>query len=296
MTPPIHSQQFLAADDEISLSDLWRTLIQGWRWIIGGTIVGAAAAVGYLAITPPQYEAMVLVQIGQAGQVGQAGLAPVESLARVVERVMFPTFKDAMVKKLGWSGDPRGVVYASSLKATIAKGSDLIELRVRGLTREDTASSLNATVEHLSQLHREVAQPAIESLQSELKEISAEARQAGKVMGELERAARFQNQLAPRDRFSESMLYAQLFATNESRIRELRRRESQYREWISLTGKAVTAAFAEPMVSDAPVSPRKAQTLVLGALGGMLFGVVAVLFRHIRRPGPIEQTANGRLE
>jgi uncharacterized protein involved in exopolysaccharide biosynthesis len=92
------------------------------------------------------------------------------------------------------------------------------------------------------------------------------------------------------------MLYAQLFATNESRIRELRRRESQYREWISLTGKAVTAAFAEPMVSDAPVSPRKAQMLVLGALGGMFFGVVAVLFRHIRRPGPIEQTANGRLE
>jgi uncharacterized protein involved in exopolysaccharide biosynthesis len=209
---------------------------------------------------------------------------------------MFPTFKDAMVKKLGWSGDPRGAVYASSLKATIAKGSDLIELRVRGLTREDTASSLNATVEHLSHLHRAVAQPAIESLQSELKEISAEAREAGKMMGELERAARLQNQLAPRDRFSESMLFAQLFATNESRIRELRRRESQYREWISLTGKAVTAAFAEPMVSEAPVSPRKAQTLLLGALGGMFFGMVAVLFRHLRRPGSMEQTADGRLE
>ena len=266
-------------DDEISLYDIWQMLVEGWRWIFGGTVVGVIVAGGYLAVTPPQYEAMTLVQIGQVGQVGQVGAAPVEAPARVIERVMFPTFKAAMVKKLGWDGDndARGSVYASTLKANIAKGTDLIELRVRGLTRDEAGSSLNATIEYLAVLHKAVAQPMVESLQAELKEITAEATGTGKVLAELERAAQLQRQLAPRDRFSESILYAQLSATNENRVRELRRRETQYRELISLTGKAVTAAFSEPSVPASPVLPKKAQTLMLAMLGGLLLGVVAAI-------------------
>lgn len=270
-------------DDEISLYDLWQMLVDAWRWIVGGTAASMIAAIGYLAVTPSQYEAMALIQIGQIGQIGQAGqvgAAPVESLARVVERITFPTFKDAMVKKLGWSTDARGGVYAGSLKATIDKGTDLIELRVRGLTREEAASSLNATVDHLALLHKAVAQPMIESLQAELTEISAEAREAGKALGELERAARLRSQLAPRDRFSESMLYAQLSATNESRIRELRRRETQYREWISMTGRSATATFANPSVPGAPVYPKKLQTIMLAMLAGLFLGVAAAMFQR----------------
>lgn len=270
-------------DGETSLEDLWQMLIEGWRWIVGGTAASVIAATGYLAVTPPQYEAVALVrigQIGQVGQIGQIGATPIEPLVRVVERIMFPTFKSAMVTKMGWGDDSRGAVYSSSLKASVVKG-DLLELRVRGLTREDANSALDATIEHLAVLHKEVAQPATESLQAELKEILAEAGEVGKLQVELDRAARLQARLAPHDRFSESMLYAQLSTANVGRIRELRRREVQYREWISLTGKAATTAYTEPSVSAAPVSPRKLQTLTLATLGGLCLGVVAVLSRRL---------------
>lgn len=282
--PTAQPHPLSAKDDEISLYDLWQVLAEGWRWIVGGIIAGAIAAAGYLAVTPPQYEAMALIQIGQIGQIGalgQLGSAPVESPARVVERIMFPTFTKTMVTKLGWGDDDvRGAVYASSLTAKPVKSTDLVELKTRGLTREDAANSLKATIEYLALLHKTVAQPVMESLEAELKEISAEARETGKVLAELERAAQLQRQLAPRDRFSESILYAQLSATNETRVRELRRRETQYREWISMTGKAATAAFGDPSVPDTPIFPRKMLTLMLAMLGGLLFGVVAVVFRR----------------
>jgi uncharacterized protein involved in exopolysaccharide biosynthesis len=193
---------------------------------------------------------------------------------------MFPTFKSAVVKKLGWSDDARGAMYGSSLKASIAKGTDLIELRVKGLSREDAASSLRATIDYLASQHKGVAQPVIESLEAELQEISAEAKEARKTQSELERGARLQVQVAPRDRFSESVLYAQLSANDENRIRELRRKEAQYRQWISFTGKAATEAFAGPSVPEDPVSPRKLQTLMTAALGGLLLGVLVVLLRR----------------
>ena len=285
MNTTTESQATLASDDdEISLYELWRMLVEGWRWIVGGMVAGVITAVGYLAVTPPQYEAIALVQIGQSGQSGQSRAAPVESPTRVIERIMFPTFRDAMLKKLGWDGgDARGVVYASSLKASIVKATDLVELRVRGLTREEAANSLGATIEYLAVLHKAVVLPLVESQQAELKEISAEAKAIGKVLAELEQATQMQRHLAPRDRFSESILYAQLSATNDTRVRELQRREAQYREWISLTGNAVTAPFAEPSVSDTPAFPKKMQALVLATLGGLFFGVVALVIRRSRK-------------
>ena len=285
------------SDDEISVYDLWRMLVDGWYWILGGGVVGASLAAAYLSIATPRYEALALIQIGQIGQVGQigqigqvgdfgqtmparqGGVVPVETPARVIERIMFPTFTSAIVKKLGWGGDVRGAIFEGSLKAMIAKGTDLIELRVRGLTKDDAASSLRATVEHLALLHKDVAQPVIESLQTELSEISAEAKEASKTLSDLQRMVKRQTQVALPDRVGESVLYAQLSATYENRIRELRRKEAQYRQWISFTGKVATGTFAGPSVPDAPVSPRKGQTLIAGALGGVLLGALVSILR-----------------
>lgn len=279
-------------DDGIALYDLLQILVDGWGWIVGAVVAGLIAATAFLVVTPPQYEAVALVQVGQVGQVaqigqvgqvgpvGQIGMVPVESLARVVERVAFPTFKDAMLKKLGWAdGDVRRGVYLGSINAKVVRGTDLIEVKVRGLTREDARTSLDATIEHLASLHKMVAQPVIEDLQADLLKISAEVKETEKTLVALERSARLQAQVAPRERFSESMLYMQLATSKENHLRELKRREIQYRELTSLTGKSVTAAFAEPSVSG-PVSPRNAQTLLLAILGGLFLGVAAVMLRR----------------
>ncbi|MCK9380274.1 MAG: Wzz/FepE/Etk N-terminal domain-containing protein [Sulfuritalea sp.] len=285
MTPPTEQLQSpLDEDDELSLYDIWQKVVEGWRWIVGGIAAGVIAAAGYLTVTPPQYEAMALVQIGQApgpnGPNGPTGPVLVETPSRVVERIMFPTFKDGMVRKLGWSDDARGAVYAASLAAKPAKAADLIELKVRGLTREEAASSLAATIEYLAALHKAIAKPAIDNLQADLKAISDELGQAEKALAELKHAAQLQKQLPPHDRFSQSVLYEQLWATGESRAMELRRRETQYRGWISSTGTVATAAFAEPSVPQAPVSPKQMQVMMLGALGGLFLSLAAMMFQR----------------
>lgn len=269
--------------DEIFLYDIWQDLVSGWQWILGGLVVGLMIAAGYIAVTPPEYEAMALVRIGQVGQIGQLGqnvLVPIEAPPLVVERIMFPTFKDAVARKMGWSGGMQGAVYAASLSAKPAKAPDLIELRVRGLSREDAASSLAATIEYLATKHKEIAQPAIESVKLELEAISDELGRTRKMLAGLARATQMQDQVKQRERFSDWILHAQLSAANEVREWDLRRREAQYREAIAVTTKAITAAFAEPSVPQEPVAPRKRQILMLAALGGAFFGGVVMLFRR----------------
>lgn len=281
-TPIIQPQPSSAEDEDIFLYDVWRILVEGWYWIVGGIIAGLVGAAIYLAVTPPQFEVMALIQIGQVGQVGQpgqaglVGVAPIEAPARVVERLMFPTFKRAIVKKLDWEGGVRGAVYEGFLTAKTSKATDLVELRVRGLTREDAATSLNATIEHLAFLHKAAVQPVVESLRAELNEIEAESSEIGKVLTELKRMAGSQRQPATRDRFIEAMVSTQLSITTEAQKKELRRREVQYRDMISLIEKSGTGVFVDPLVPDAPISPRRGKALMLGTLGGLFFGLAAL--------------------
>ena len=58
-------------EDEISLFDLWETLQNAWKTVVGVTALGIAGALGAIFIISPKYEAVAVVQVGQVGQVGQ---------------------------------------------------------------------------------------------------------------------------------------------------------------------------------------------------------------------------------
>ncbi|HRD87441.1 MAG TPA: Wzz/FepE/Etk N-terminal domain-containing protein, partial [Accumulibacter sp.] len=58
-------------DGEISLFDLWEKLRDGWYYVVGGTVLGLAGAGTLILQSPPSYEAVAMVQVGQVGQVGQ---------------------------------------------------------------------------------------------------------------------------------------------------------------------------------------------------------------------------------
>lgn len=305
-----------ADENEIALFDILKKLFEGWRWIVGGTTLGLFAGVGFLVFTPPQYETIGLVQVahigqvgklvqlGQLGQVGQlvqlgqVTVAPVESMARVVERVMHPSFRETVLNRMGWADNEKGNVYRASLNAKVAKSNDLIEIRVRGLSPKDALSSLDATVAQLALLHKVVAQPMAESLQADLWEISAEIDETEKVLIDMGHSARLQAKAVPRDRLTALVLYEHLRVEKESHLRELRRKEKQYREWISPAGKADTVLFSEPTVSEEPVFPLRMRTLLSGMLGGLFFGIVAVVLRrgwwNVRMESPTIVIESGR--
>ena len=60
-------------DDGISLFELLQKLRAGWRWLVGGVLLGGLGAALAVAILPNQYEAVAIVQVGQIGQVAQVG-------------------------------------------------------------------------------------------------------------------------------------------------------------------------------------------------------------------------------
>ena len=60
-------------DDEIDLFALWETLRDQWLTWVGAALVGLLMALGVSQLMTPQYEATLLVRVGQVGKWGKWG-------------------------------------------------------------------------------------------------------------------------------------------------------------------------------------------------------------------------------
>src|SRR5690625_6729007 len=76
-------------DQEIDLTDLLNVLIQGWKWIVAIFVVVVGLGVSYAVLTPPIYEADVLIQVEELGaDVGLAGLSMLLDIFRVQQGIV----------------------------------------------------------------------------------------------------------------------------------------------------------------------------------------------------------------
>lgn len=263
--------------DEISFGSIWKLLVGGWRWILLGAVAGLVSAGSYLAVTEPEYEAVALIQIQQTMQLGQrpqvatSEFAPVEAPARVVDRIMFPTFQQAVTEKLGWASDSNeGKLLRESLKAIVTRGGELVELRVRAYTADSASRAVTAVIDYLASSHKAMAEPAADAVRGELKDLSDEIVSNEKQLLQLQQAA-----ASSRDPISHSIWQAQIIASKENRINDLKQKRLQYREWT--VGRSLSTRSAEPIwVSGKPVWPKRKSVFLLGWLGGMFVGVVSL--------------------
>ena len=107
-------------EDEISLFDLWQTLKERWRYVVGGILVGGLGAAAVLATTQPQYEATALLQTGKV-----AG-AIIEDPTTIVERFKSPSFHLEVAQDVGdlnWIAQVENGNGVQILSATLPKAS-----------------------------------------------------------------------------------------------------------------------------------------------------------------------------
>ena len=142
--------------DEIDLADLFRTLWRG-RWFIAGVTIFAMLVSGFVSffVLKPVYEAKALILISRPQKTPQN---VDEKIRDVIAKYEFgatiETFQqqilsqDLLLRVLAKSGVDQDVdSFRTKVKATILKGTNLIEISVRD-NEPDRASSLaNAVVE-----------------------------------------------------------------------------------------------------------------------------------------------------
>lgn len=253
-----------ANDDEINLWELIGHLKSGWRWVVGGGLVGLACAAGFLTLTASKYEASAIIQ--PATIVIDSKAATVEPVALTVERLNFATFYDEALVNACQAES--ATALAESVQAAVVRGDSLISISYRAKTVDAAQLCVSNIINKLTKIQADAAKPLLHQMESQL----AVTKQR------IEELEQFLVQ-------HEKPLAA---TTNAAVFVMLKQGElTELREMYNSQQIQLTEPLTRPMQLLAPiyspenaVSPKKLITVVLGSMVGLFAGLLALFINR----------------
>jgi uncharacterized protein involved in exopolysaccharide biosynthesis len=268
---------------DISLSQVWQILGAGKRYLIGWLLVGTVVSIAVVVLVPERWEATALVRLGRVGAVHDtAGVHPseeallIESPERASERFRMRSFQDNVLSALAISiedSDARSDLYRTSLKARPVRGTDLLELKVRGFSAQDAEALASGSVMHLREVHRTIEVPLADRLNAQVEETGRELVQAESERSRLSALLVEREGAAKKAGFAESVYLANLIAQDDEKIRKLRDRLILLQEQSSPSRTYPTGLLDTISVPPDPVFPRRVLVIVLAVGGGLMLGL-----------------------
>lgn len=282
----------LQQENEISLFDLWETLREGWKRVVGGTALGLAGAVVAIILLAPKYEAVAVVQVGQVGQVGQAAPLQLEAPAQAIERLKSSSFQLSVAEDLG-DQEWKELLLSSSTATTrhlavqVMKTAPVIELKVSASSPEQAKSIAEATIKGLARKQDEIAKPMVDKMKADLSITKEKLASAEKELETLSKMA--MNAVVKDERFTQLSLITSLRVQKDAEVFGLRQTIMAYETALMPPATQPVKALEPVYVASKPVSPQKPLLIALGLVGGLLVGVMWVFVANAWRRAQTER-------
>lgn len=261
-------------DDELSLWDIVEYLKEGWRWLIGGVLLGLACAMAYLLMTPKQYEAQALFQ--GAKVLG----TELESSSQLIERLKFPTFYEKeQLQACALSSTEPAAALAKRINPSILKGTNILQVSYRAHDSQLAVACLNAVMDRVIRGHNKLSAASLENAKRQLELTKVQLADAERLQSTLEK--RSLGSLDAADtKFSQTVLLMSTSLSKKDQIAGLRK--SVLDQMAALEPPATRPAeLVEPIYAPASaVFPKKQPVLAGGLFGGLVLGGLAFFVRR----------------
>ncbi len=258
------------ADDEISIKDMIDFLMESWKAIIATGILGVAAALTFVMVTPSQYEATAQIQMAQIS-ISNNNTNPlgsnVELPSLLIARHQVPsTYTEDEIKACGLEGKKMPQESLSKLaKFTPVKGVDsIVELKIRLESKEGALACAQALFENVKESQSLIIKPYIEEAKSLLAKYQVRLQETQALVAKADKSG--------------SALSAAYLA-NRDEVKFLTDESIRLNALITSGDARQTKLVAPVYVSDLPVFPKKSVSLVVGLLAGLFVGLLLVLLR-----------------
>ncbi len=261
-------------DDEISIKDIIDFLVESWKAIIATGMLGAAAALAFVMLTPSQYEATAQIQMAQisiSNNNNNNNTNPlgsnVEPPSLLIARHQVPsTYTEDEIKACGLEGKKMPQESLSKLaKFTPVKGVDsIVELKIRLESKEGALACAQALFANVKESQSLIIKPYIEEAKSLLAKYQVRLQETQALVAKADKSG--------------SALSAAYLA-NRDEVKFLTDESIRLNALITSGDARQTKLVAPVYVSDLPVFPKKSVSLVVGLLAGLFVGLLLVLLR-----------------
>jgi uncharacterized protein involved in exopolysaccharide biosynthesis len=257
---------------EFGLSDILETVRRYKKIILIMPVI--CGLVAYVAVTffmRPTWEASVLLQVGQIEQPGSEAKS-VEPISTVIARMSQPSFAAEVLKRANLPSSEVGAlsgILSASLKAQKVKDAELIEVRLRGYSKEMAQSLLLYSVDYIRDLHQKMMEPQVNRLQLQLQAADDDYQSVKAEVEYLKKQLQ-----GNRDWNSyNATLSATVLQAKNGELRDLAQKKLMLTERLNPAMTFTTKIIGDVTASEGPVSPRKPLILGLAAMIGLLAGL-----------------------
>lgn len=258
-------------EDEISLKDIIDFLMESWKIIVGIGLVGLLGSLGFLALTPNQYEATAQIQMAQisANTNNNPLGANVEEPNLLIARLKSPTtYSAAEIKACGLESQKmpaESLISMSKFSAVNGVGS-IVDLKIRMESREQAVVCVRALFENIRESQNQIINPYIQEAKTLLAKYQVRLKETQEFVTRADKsgAALSAAYLAYRDEVK--------FLTDES---------IRLNTFVTSRDTRQAKLISPIYASEIPVFPKKNITLMLGLLAGLFLGLLLGMVRKI---------------
>lgn len=256
-----------AMEDEISLVDLWLVVRRNRWWLLAGLLIGPAIAIAYATLATPVYESRASIQIGNVPGPGQNAPVLIED-PNVLSVELIDEYGPKLVN--GTARTP----YLN--KKEVKVHNNILDLAAVGHRSEAPRNFLQQIVAKILQRHQQSYANAIEPLRQRFAAIdrqigilTMQIKELGDLVARLKESNPVQASLVAIER---GHLYANLDQLERDRVVLQQQTSTPYVK--------PTKVIAQPDLAERPVSPRRVVAIAIGAILGLMVGLVAVFLRE----------------
>jgi capsular polysaccharide biosynthesis protein len=255
-------------EDEISLKDIVDFLVESWKAIILTGLLGLLGSIAYLWVAPNQYQATAQIQMAQISTNSNNNTNPlgvnVEDPNLLIARMKLPSsYSQESVKVCGYESKQTPLEdLAKMVKLSLIKGTQMVELKVLGLSQIQAVQCTESIVETIKQSQKIIAAPIIEDAQLKLAKYSQRLQEA---QGFILRA----------DKSGLSMSAAYLSTRDE--VKFLTDETIRLKDLIASANSRQTKLVSPIYSPENKVSPKDSTALVTGLFAGLFLGLLLML-------------------
>jgi hypothetical protein len=257
-------------ESEISLIDILRFLRDAYKTILVFGVVGIVIAVGNLANTPKQYEAIAQISMAQIGIAANNNslVINVEDPPLLIARLSQPTgFTQQAITSCGIKSSNPGTELSKSIKLAQYKAvSNMVELKTYSSTPEGAFTCAQAIFEHIKTTQEQIVSSYTEEAKLKLADSS-------------QRLATVRDILAKAD--NSGAIMGAVYLSTRDEIRFLLDEIAALKSVVNTNQSRTTRLVAPIYASDTPITLKKRVPLVAGLIGGLLLGLMLALSRMI---------------
>jgi uncharacterized protein YjbI with pentapeptide repeats len=255
-------------ESEISFKEVLNFLLDSWKVIVGLGVLGFLGGLGYLTITPNQYEATAQIQMAQISNNNNSPAVNVEDPILLIARLQQPTTYSAIeVKACGLEGErmPNEILAGMPKFSSVNGVGSILVLKIRTSSKELSLTCAQALFENIRLSQNRILKPHIDNAKALLEKYKDRLIEAQSLVSRADKSG---------------IVLSAAYLSSRDEIKFLTDESIRLNSFIAASDVGQTRLVSPIYANENPIFPKRKMALTVGLFLGIFLGIIIMISRR----------------